>query len=76
MPIDSTPSVGGSGWTLSFAGPASLITFSVNITTNDTEANSDATVQSLVNHISEWPGVSDIHAQKYNSNSYAITPDE
>jgi hypothetical protein len=75
MPVSSTPDLGGPEWQLSFSGPDGT-SFDVRISAPiATETQGDAAIQSLVNHLSDWPDLVALSSYKGIANNYPITPD-
>lgn len=77
MPISNTPSFGGASYSVWLVGPND-VEFEVKVVSMiHTEANADAAIQSLVNHLAEWPDLINFGvAQKTRTEARAITPDE
>lgn len=76
MPISTTPSIGTAVYQVWVTGPND-VEFRVEVASQiHTEANADAAIQSLVNHLAGWPDLVAIsQAGKSVPNGYAITPD-
>lgn len=76
MPISPTPSIGTAVYQVWVTGPND-VEFRVEVASQiHTEANADAAIQSLVNHLAEWPDLVSIgQAGKVVPNRYVITVD-
>lgn len=76
MPINPNPTSGQRTWKISLAGPDNVEFMVEAYTAMSTEGQVDAAIQSLINHLSQWPDLAGIgYAQKQALEVYFITPD-
>jgi hypothetical protein len=75
MPISETPTPGQAKYEVWVTGPND-VEFRIEVASQvHTEPNADAALQSLVDHLTEWPDLVAIsNASKTVPSTYAITP--
>lgn len=76
MPTNPTPSTSSPLYRIWVIGPND-VEFQIDLGSQiHTEPNGEEAVQSLVNHLAEWPDLVSIsYAHKTVTNIYTITPD-
>lgn len=75
MPINPTPSTGQPDYQVWVTGPDDVEFKIVVASQIHTEPHADAALQSLVNHLAEWPDLVSLSGGKAVPNNYTITPD-